>query len=100
MLKEIRDAYGEALSAYNELFPLYHSGRVDRGEILPEGLNIDLGEKDNINAFRKKATEMAFKLKEAADKSGNAVTWHRGESLEGLNQSLKKRVLKGLEFGI
>jgi len=97
-LTEIRDAYGEALRAYNELFPLHPRGRKNYEEILPEGLSID--REEPINTFRKKATEINLKLKESADQSGNAVTWHRGDPLDGLDQNLRDRILRGLEFGI
>ena len=96
-LKEIRDAYGEALRAYNELFSL-QSRRIDREDLLPEGFSID--REEPINTFRKKATEINLKLKEAADQSGNAVTWRRGDPLDGLDQGLRERIERGLEFGI
>jgi hypothetical protein len=96
-MKEIREAYGEALRAYNELFSL-QSRRIDREDLLPEGFSSD--REEPIGTFRKKATEITPKLKEAADKSGNAVTWYRGDPLDGLDQSLQNRVLKALKFGI
>jgi len=96
-LEEIREAYGEALRAYNELFSL-QSRRIDREDLLPEGFSID--REEPISTFRKKATAIISKLKEAADQSGNAVTWHRGDPLDGLDQSFRNRVLRALEFGI
>ena len=50
--------------------------------------------------FLRKATKILSKLKEGADKSGNAQIWHRGEPLDGLTQGLRERILKGLKFGI
>lgn len=83
--------------AYNELFSL-QSRRIDREDLLPEGFSID--REKPIGTFRKKATETILKLKETMDRSGNAVTWRRGDPLDGLDQSLRERIKRGLEFGI
>lgn len=97
-LEEIRDAYGEILRAYNALFPLHPEKRTE-GDDVRNGFDFK-EEAFCSDAFRKKVTRVLSRLKEAADQSGNAVTWHRGQSLEGLNQSLKDRVEKALKLGI
>jgi len=96
-LKEIRVAYGEILRAYNLLFPLFPMMRTE-GEDITEGF--DKGDENLAESVRAKARENIPKLKEVADQSGNAVSWHRGEPLDGLNQSLKDRVEKALKLGI
>jgi hypothetical protein len=97
-LKEIRDAYGEILRTYNILFPLHPQTKIEREDVIN---TFDLNRGDNIaDEFNAKAKKILPKLKEAADQSGNAVTWHRGEPLDGLNQSMKERIEKTLKFGI
>jgi len=96
-LKEIRVAYGEILRAYNALFPLFPMMRTE-GEDITE--NFEKGDESLNLMVRVKVRENIPKLKEAADQSGNAVSWHRGESLDGLNQNLKDRVEKALKLGI
>jgi hypothetical protein len=97
-LKEIRDAYGEILRGYNAIFPLHPQAKIQREDIIN---TFDLNRGDDIaDEFKTKAKKILPKLKEAADQSGNALIWHRGESLDGLNQSMKERIEKTLKFGI
>jgi hypothetical protein len=98
MLEEIREAYAQILAAFNELFPVHPQRRIE--EDVSGGFSFDRGNDSFIDAFRRKTKEVLPKLKEAADQSGNAVSWYRGQSLEGLNQSLKDRVEKALKVGI
>lgn len=96
-LQEIRQAYGEILKAYNGIFPIHPETRIkfeDDTDIL------DRREEDFRAAFLWKAKKILPNLKEAADQSGNVKIWHRGDSLEGLNQGMKKRVEKALKLGI
>lgn len=95
-LEEIREAYQEVLTLFNELS--HHQERVEREEIFPEGLGPDF--EMDTDKFRKGLTEKARELKEAADRSGNAVTWLRGNSLEGLSQELRERIETALTLGI
>jgi len=96
-LKEIREAYGEILWAYNDLFPLHRQKRTEHEEPME---SVDYGDIEFLENFRAKGKEIIPKLKEAADQSGNPVIWRRGESLEDLNPGMRGRILKGLEFGI
>ena len=96
-LGEVRDAYGEILGAYNELFPVHPASRTEGEDITGK---FGKGEESLIDAASAKMREMGPKLKEAADQSGNAVIWRRGDSLEGLNQSLKCRIEAAIKFGI
>ncbi len=95
-LDEIRKAYGEIWRAYNEL---YRSAKTDREEIFPDVFNIEHEGRDSLIMLRKKAIEAIPKLKEAADRSGNAVVWHAGEPLDILSKGLKERIERALEFG-
>ena len=45
-LKEIRDAYGDALRAYNELFPLHPRERKSYVETFPD---LDVGDTEDLN---------------------------------------------------
>jgi len=94
--KKIRDAYGGILRAYNTLYPLDPVTRKDPEEII-ERVGMD---KEGTPKFWAKMREVVPKLKEAADQSGNAVSWYRGQSLDGLNQGMKDRVEKALKLGI
>ncbi|MBM4305715.1 MAG: hypothetical protein FJ115_02050 [Deltaproteobacteria bacterium] len=97
-LEEIREAYREVLTLYNELFPLRVREKIDREEIFPEAISHDF--EVATDKFRKNLAEKARNLKEAADRSGNAVTWHRGDLLEGLNEGLRKRIEAAIKLGI
>ena len=96
-LKEVREAYGEILRAYNNLFPLHPQKRSDHEEPM-EG--VDYGDIGFLEEFRRKGKEIGAKLKRAADQSGNAVVWLRGDSLEGLSPGMKERIERGLKRGI
>ena len=98
-LQRIRGAYAEILKAYNALFPIHSNGRRVKNEIVWD--NFDPGG-DNfyLEVFPKKFRKNFPRLKKAADQSGNAQTWHAGESLDDLRQGMKGRVNKALEFGI
>ena len=99
-LKEIREAYGQILGAYNEIFPVRAETRkcVEGMESMGDEILKDDG--DIKKAFQAQARKTLPKLKEAADSSGNPITWRRGESLDGLSQSLRDRVEKALKLGI
>ena len=100
-LQRIREAYSEILRAYNILFPLHADGKRGKKE---EKVVLDAfdpeGNKFYKKAFFRKMREVSLKLKVAADQSGNAQTWHAGESLEGLNERMKERIDRALKFGI
>jgi hypothetical protein len=99
-LKEIRDAYGEILRAYNALFPLHPQTRMEHEDIIIDTVDSHRGDDDFHATFQAKAREILPKLKKAADQSGNAVTWHRGEPLESLNEGMRERIERALKFGI
>ena len=99
-LKEIRSAYVEAVSAYNEIYPIHPPERISVEGIEEMGEEVLKGDECLVETFRKKAREITPKLKEAADQSGNAISWHCGQSLDGLNQGMKERIEKALRFGI
>lgn len=94
-LGEIREAYREALSIYNELSRPRDRVQVDAIEGDPAK-----SDEDFCSIIIKKAKESAPKLKEAADQSGDPVVWRRGDPLSGLNKSLRKRIEAGLKFCI
>ena len=96
-LQEIREAYGEILRAYNDLFPLHPQERKEHEETMENVGYVDI---EFLQKFRTKGKEIISKLKEAADQSGNPVMWRRGEPLEDLNSGMKARILKAVEFGI
>jgi hypothetical protein len=97
-LEEIREAYGEILRAYNELFPLHPEKRIESDDVR-NGLDSE-EEAFCSDAFRKKATEVLSRLKKVADRSGNAQIWHVGESLDNLNQGMRERIEKAIRSGI
>jgi hypothetical protein len=96
-LREIREAYGEILAAYNEFFPVHPKTRGQTEAI--EQL-FDQGEDDPSVTTRKKMSAIFPKIKEAADKSGNPIVWHRGDPLDNLNPAMRKRIEKALKFGV
>lgn len=98
-LHEIRQAYGEILKHYNILIAP-QPNRKREEETVPDSLALDI-EEDQFDrkAFFAKMKEVYPKLKEAADRSGNAQTWHAGQSLDGLSQGMRERIEKGLKFG-
>ena len=98
-LKEIRGAYGEILRAYNAIFPLHPETRIKGEDVITDFLDFDFGD-NSIIERNKMLTKISSKLKEAADRSGNAATWHRDEPLDGLNQSLRERIERALKLGI
>ncbi len=104
-LREIRGAYAEILSAYNAIFPLDPAMRKEAEDTMDrfaEGMTDKLA-KDDGNAreiSRAKAKKALPMLKEGTDQSGNAVSWHRGQPLDDLNQGLKDRIEKASRFGI
>jgi hypothetical protein len=96
-LQEIREAYGEILRAYNELFPLHPQTRrksKDETEIF------DRGDQDFLKEVRMKLKKVFPKLRETADRSGNAQVWHRGEPLDKVTQGMRNRIGKALRLGI
>jgi hypothetical protein len=95
-LKEIRQAYREILEAYNSRFPLHPQTRAG-GEDISEPFG---KEEISFQLEFERTKEIRAKLKEAADRSGNAQVWERGKSLDGLDQGLRERVDKALNFGI
>ena len=98
-LKEIRDAYGEIFRAYNALFPLHPEARMHREDMIG-AFDFDRGD-DNFHAtFHAKVKKILPKLKGAADRSGNSVTWRRGEPLDSLNKAMRDRIGKALRLGI
>jgi hypothetical protein len=96
-LKEIREAYREILRAYNDLFPV-HPQTTTKYEDGTQGF--DQGDYNFLDTFRMKAKEVVPKLKQAADQSGNAQIWHRGEPLDSLNQGMRDRIGKALKLEI
>ena len=96
-LGEIRDAYGEILGAYNELFPVHPVSRTE-GEDITE--DFDKGTDFLIGTVSARLKEVSPMLKEIADQSGNAMVWRRGDPLDGLNQGLRNRIERALKFGI
>lgn len=104
-LEEIRAAYGEILSAYNALFPLDPMMRRDPEDMMDRFAENTTeksprGDGDLRRMLRAKAKKPLSMPKEGADVSDNAVVWHRGQPLEGLNQSLRDRVERALKLGI
>jgi hypothetical protein len=95
-LKEIRESYMEILRAYNELFPLDPVMRKDPEETMDR---IDIN-KENSHKIMMKMREFAPRLRKAADESGNAVSWHCGQSMEDLNRGLRERIEKAIRLGI
>jgi hypothetical protein len=95
-LQRTREAYGEILWAYNNLFPLHRQKRTEHEEPME---SIDYGDIEFLENFRRKGKEISGKLKRAADQSGNAVVWRRGDSLEGLSLGMKERIERGLKRG-
>jgi hypothetical protein len=96
-LEEMRQAYGEILSAFNALFPVHPE---TRRKFEDETDMFDRNEEDFRAAFLWKAKKILPKLKEAADQSGNVKVWHRGDPLEGLNLGMKERIERALKLGI
>lgn len=94
-LQEIRQAYSEILEAYNVLFPLWCEGRKEEG-MAPDTFDPP---EDRV-AFVRESKEILSKLREGADHSGNAQTWHIGEPTNGLSHGMKQRINKALKFGI
>lgn len=96
-LREIQDAYAEILKAFNVVYPV---GSVPKrkDETLPEAFDPE-GERFFQDTFIEMAKKAIPKLKAAADRSGNARIWHRGESLDGIDQRMRERIEKALEFG-
>jgi hypothetical protein len=95
-LQELKKAYLENLKVYNALYPI----EIDvKKEFIFEGI-----EKDNDNYFVKvfpqKAKKALKALKESADRSGNVQIWKRGDPLNNLKPDLRKRIERGLNFGI
>jgi hypothetical protein len=103
-LKEIRGAYAEILSAYNATFPLDPPTKKDADMMdrFAEDTTdkSDKGNHDLPRILRAKAKKALPMLKEGADQSGNAVSWHRGQPLDDLNQGLKDRIERALKLGI
>jgi hypothetical protein len=97
-LQKIRQAYGEILEHYNILFAPQPS-REKEGKEIPDAFETD-GDDFYRKTFPGKFKEVFPKIKAAADHSGNAKTWRAGEPLDGLNEGLKERIRRGLEFGI
>ncbi|MGO8988757.1 MAG: hypothetical protein ACLQGU_04320 [bacterium] len=95
--REIRDAYRDILSAYNELFPVHPITR--QGGQGYEG-SFEKGDESLIDLVKTKTREVGPELKEGADQSGHAVTWRRGAPLDGLNESLKCRIETAIKFRI
>ena len=98
-LKEIREAYNDILQAYNAPFPLHPETRIEQEDETIDVLDFDPD--DNFAIERnKRPTKISHKLKKDADLPGNAATWHRGEPLDGLNQSIRERIERALKLGI
>lgn len=96
-LREIRNAYGEILRAYNALFPL--SPDVERGEeVMADSPDTD--EESSYLSTMKSLKKAHNSLKEAAKESGNAQCWRVGEPLDGVNERMRARISKALELGI
>jgi hypothetical protein len=96
-LPKIREAYREILSAYDEICSLHPKISVKDEDITPP---FDQGEDVSSFTVRKRMTAILPKIKEGADRSGNAVIWYRGDSLEGLSSGMRDRVERALKFGI
>jgi hypothetical protein len=96
-LQEIREAYGEILRAYNDLFRAPFQINSNREEMIE---TVNFGDIEFLEKFRKEGKEILAKLKEAADQSGNPVIWHRGDPVAGLNAKIKERIERALKFGI
>lgn len=96
-LQKIRESYLDVVDLYNDLFPL-RPGRKSGTEEDPNFF--DLEEDPAILAVPGKEGEMGPKLEEAAGLSQNCQIWRRGESLQGLNESLRHRIARALEFGV
>jgi hypothetical protein len=100
-LKEIREAYRQSLEAYNELFPPHPETKKTPGSITEDmGENFPKDEEHFNKTLMKRLKKIFPKVKEAADHSGNAFVWHRGDPLDGLNQVMRERIEKALNFGI
>ena len=97
-LKEIREVYRENLKLYNETFPPFPERRKEDNEGEPEEL-FHRGE-NYIEALDEKLKKVLPKLKAAANESGNAVVWVRGQSLDGLNEGIHQRIRMALDFGV
>lgn len=97
-LREIRAAYTEILRAYNALLPLNPDIKKMEEETLSDSIEID--EEGSYLKTMKRLKKAHNSLKEGANESGNPQVWHRGESLNGLNQGMKERIERGLKFGI
>jgi hypothetical protein len=96
-LEEIRDTYVEILTAYNELFPVHPITRTE-GEDITE--SFDKGNDFLIGTVNARFREISPKLREAANQSGNAVVWRRGDPLDDLPEGLKSRIEAAIKFGI
>jgi hypothetical protein len=96
-LQRIREAYGDILRAWNDLFPLYPQKGSDQQEPME---SIDFGDIEFLEKCRRKGKEIGIKLKKAADQSGNAVVWRRGDPVDGLPNGIRERVERALKLGI
>jgi hypothetical protein len=95
-IEEIREAYGEIIRAYNEIFPLHPRTRK-----LSLDEENDLCWGDSAELFRLSVNRKAMdKLRQSANESGNPVIWNRGDPLDGLPEGVRKRIEKAIKFGI
>lgn len=104
-LKEIRAGYRECLSAYNAIFPLDPATKKDAEDMMDRFAEevTERSAKIDSNArriSRAKAKKALPTQEEGADQLGNAITWRRGDSLDGLNQDTRERIERALKFGI
>ncbi len=97
-LNEIRNAYRKILQAYNALFPVNLPLIQDR-EDDKQGIK---GRDEGLDTsyLKTRLSEMSPKLRRAADQSGNAQIWHRGEALDRLSGGMKGRIKAALRFGL
>ena len=95
-LKEIRLAYREIVTAYNEAFPSDLKLRTE--EDITQ--SFDKGDESLIGTVSARFRETNPKLRAAANQSGNARVWQRGEPLDGLNEGMRERIEKAMRFGI
>jgi hypothetical protein len=96
-LPKIREAYREILNAYDEICPLHPKTSVKDEDITPP---FDQGEDDSSFTVRKKMTGILQKIKDTADRSGNAIVWKRGDPVEGLPPGMRGRIEKALKVGV
>jgi hypothetical protein len=94
-IEEIREAYGEIIRAYNEIYPLHPQTR--RLSLDEETSDFGRGDENFRVSINRKVRD---KLRQAANESGNPVIWYRGDPLDGLSPGMRERIEVALKFGI